>query len=59
MSVETLDGPGRKRADGRRPLMIYLDPQLILELKREALEKDTHVYLLVEAALKERAASKD
>lgn len=49
----------RERSDGRRPLMIYLDPDLILQLKREALEKDTHVYLLVEKAMKERAAGKD
>lgn len=42
------------RADGRRPLLVYLDPKVIHELKVEALRRDTHVYLIVEELLKER-----
>jgi hypothetical protein len=47
-----------ERADGRRPLMIYLAPDLILDLKREALEKGSHVYLLIENAMKARSRAK-
>lgn len=43
-----------ERPDGRRPLLVYLDPKIIQALKIEALEKDTHVYLLMEEILKAR-----
>ncbi|WP_332714406.1 hypothetical protein [Pelagibacterium mangrovi] len=46
--------PSNERRDGRRPLLVYLDPKLIQALKVEALEKRTHVYLLMEDILKER-----
>lgn len=49
----------RVRPDGRKPLLVYLDPKLILELKREALEKDTHAYLLIEERLRATAPIKD
>jgi|GEM_PF-5670883 len=42
-----------RRPDGRKALLVYLDPELILTLKRMALEDDRHVYLLVEDLLKE------
>jgi hypothetical protein len=40
------------REDNRKPLLVYLDPDLILKLKRRALEEDRHTYLLVEELLK-------
>jgi hypothetical protein len=49
----------RMRPDGRKPLLVYLDPKLILALKREALEKDTHAYLLIEERLRAAAPTKD
>ena len=44
------------RKDGRRPLMVYLDPTLIKDLKKEALDRDINVYELVEEILKQRRA---
>lgn len=40
------------RKDGRRPLLVYLDPSLIKNLKKEALDRDINVYELVEELLK-------
>jgi hypothetical protein len=40
-----------KRKDGRRPLLVYLDPALIKKLKRLALDRDQNVYEVVEAML--------
>ena len=40
-----------KRKDGRRPLLVYLDPALIKNLKRLALDRDQNVYEIVEAML--------
>ena len=44
------------RKDGRRPLMVYLDPTLIKDLKKEALDRDINVYELVEEILKKPRA---
>ena len=46
------------RRDGRRPMLVYLDPKVIQALKMEALEKQTHVYLLLEEILKDRGTTK-
>lgn len=42
----------REREDGRKALLVYLDPELILDLKRQALEDGRHVYLVVEEMLR-------
>ncbi|WEJ56711.1 hypothetical protein [Devosia sp. FJ2-5-3] len=42
----------RERSDGRKPLLLYVDPDVIHALKIEALEKNTHAYLIVEELLK-------
>lgn len=42
------------RKDGRRPLLVYLDPSLIRDLKKEALDRDINVYELVEESLRKR-----
>ncbi len=47
-----MDKPAKERADGRRPLLLYLDPQLITELKIRALTENTHVYRIVEEILR-------
>lgn len=47
------------RADNRKAMLIYLDPKLIQALKIEALEKQTHVYLIIEELLKKRGSTSD
>lgn len=39
-------------------MLVYLDPKVIQALKMEALEKQTHVYLLLEEILKDRGTTK-
>lgn len=39
------------RSDGRRPLYVYLHPDLILNLKKAALDDNRPVYELVEEAV--------
>lgn len=38
------------RKDGRRPLLVYMRPDLIKSLKRTALESDVTVFSIVEEA---------
>lgn len=49
-STEETGTPARK--DGRRPLLVYLDPSLIKDLKKEAIDRDINVYELVGELLK-------
>lgn len=39
------------RADGRKPLYVYLPPDLIVSLKKVALDENRPVYALVEEAV--------
>ncbi|MBY0255024.1 MAG: hypothetical protein K2X54_27175 [Methylobacterium organophilum] len=39
------------RPDGRRPLYVYLPPDLIVSLKKAALDENRPVYALVEDAV--------
>src|ERR1700738_4259279 len=41
------------RSDGRRQLLIYLDPELIKELKRTALDEDRPAYEIADVAIRE------
>jgi hypothetical protein len=43
----------RTRSDGRRQLLIYLDPELIRDLKRAAIDEDRPAYELAEEAIRE------
>jgi hypothetical protein len=43
----------RPRADGRRSLLVYLDADLIKELKKNALDEDRNTYEIVEDAVRE------
>ena len=43
----------RKRADGRRQLLIYLMPEVITELKRAALTEERPAYELAEEAIRD------
>lgn len=40
----------RLRADGRKTLLVYLDGQLIKDLKKAALDQERNVYEIVEEA---------
>ena len=40
------------RKDGRKPFMIYLDPELIKDIKRAALEADRPAYEVVEEQMR-------
>ena len=44
----------KPRPDGRRALLLYLDPKVIFALKQKALEMDRPAYMLVEELLSER-----
>jgi hypothetical protein len=46
-------GTGRVRADGRRQLLVYLDPDVIKDTKKSALDLDTTASAIVEEALRE------
>lgn len=46
-------GTTRARVDGRRPLLVYLRPELIKDLKRTALDEDRTAYEITEDALTE------
>lgn len=48
----------KQREDGRRPLLVYLRPDIIRALKRKALDEDTHVYLLLEGILLQQESLK-
>lgn len=45
--------PNRKRQDGRRSLLVYMDEALIKELKKVAVDKDCNAYDIVEEATRE------
>ncbi|SFV31711.1 hypothetical protein SAMN05216456_1433 [Devosia crocina] len=47
----------KARPDGRKPLLLYIDPAVIQALKVEALGANTHAYLIVEKLLKEHQAT--
>ena len=41
----------RTRADGRRPLLVYLDHDMIKQLKKAALDEDRTAYEITEEAV--------
>lgn len=45
--------PNRQRPDGRKGLLVYLDANLIRDLKKAALDDDCNVYDIVEEASRE------
>lgn len=46
----------KRRPDGRKALLLYLNPKLILALKQKALEEDRPAYAIVEEILSQRFA---
>ncbi len=42
----------RKRADGRRQLLVYLPPAVIKEVKKAAVDEDTTASAIAEEALR-------
>jgi hypothetical protein len=47
----------RTRADGRRQLLVYLDPEVIKQLKKAALDEDRTAYEITEEAVREWLAT--
>jgi hypothetical protein len=47
---DTDDRKIRRRPDGRRSLLVYMDEDLIKDLKKAALDEDCNAYEIVEAA---------
>lgn len=43
----------RKRPDGRKSLLVYMDEALIKELKKAAVDDDCNAYDIVEIATRE------
>jgi hypothetical protein len=43
--------PARSRPDGRKSLLVYLDPDVIKELKKAALDEDRTAYEITEEAV--------
>jgi hypothetical protein len=43
----------KARSDGRRTLLVYMDPGLIKDLKKAALDEDRTVYEIVEEATRD------
>jgi len=45
--------PSRARADGRRPLLVYMQPEIVKNLKISALDEERSAYEIVEEAVAE------
>jgi hypothetical protein len=43
----------RTRADGRKPLLVYLQPDIIKQLKKAALDEERTAYEITEEAVRE------
>jgi len=48
----------RTRPDGRRPLLVYLDPEVTKQLKKAALDQETTAYAITEEAVREWLATR-
>ena len=48
----------RTRADGRRPLLVYLRPGVIKQLKKAALDEDRAAYKITEDAVRKWLATR-
>ena len=46
-----MNAPKRVRADGRKQLLVYFQPELIKRLKVEALDQDRPAYEIAEEAV--------
>jgi hypothetical protein len=42
---------GRDRPDGRQPTSMYLEPNILVALKKTAIDEGRHAYEIVESAL--------
>jgi hypothetical protein len=48
----------RTRADGRRPLLVYMETETVKDLKRAALDQDRNAYEIVEEAVRRWLAAR-
>lgn len=46
------------RSDGRKQLLVYLDPDVIKQLKKAALDDDRNAYEITEEAVREWLAAR-
>jgi hypothetical protein len=53
MPTSSPEKTARTRPDGRRPLLVYLDPRVIKQLKKAALDEDRTAYEITEEAVRE------
>lgn len=53
MSKISHEKSARARADGRRSLLVYLDPNVIKQLKKAALDEDRTAYEITEEAVRD------
>jgi hypothetical protein len=51
--------PALVRPDGRRPLLVYMRPDLVINLKKAALDEGRNAYELVEDAVGDLLAKRD
>lgn len=47
-----------ERTDGRKAMLTYLDPKLIIAVKTQALTEGVHAYELIERILKDQIMPK-
>jgi hypothetical protein len=53
MPAATHEKAMRMRADGRKSLLVYLDPAVIKQLKKAALDEDRPAYEITEEAVRD------
>jgi hypothetical protein len=51
MAAKSGKRDSRGRADGRRPLLVYMQPEMVKDLKKAALDEDRNAYEIVEEAV--------
>ncbi|RWQ62426.1 MAG: hypothetical protein EOS86_30160 [Mesorhizobium sp.] len=52
-TIRSSDRVPIQRPDGRRSLLVYLDPDIIKALKKAAVDDDRHSYEIAEEAIRE------
>jgi hypothetical protein len=52
-ATATIKSPVRARSDGRRTLLVYMDSELIKNIKKVALDEERSVYEIVEEATRD------
>lgn len=53
MATKSVEMTTRTRPDGRRSLLVYLDPEVIKQLKKAAVDEDRTAYKITEEAVRD------